>query len=115
MPLWHVAVRVEGAAATSAVADVFDALTGAVSAFETREAAGTAPAEWQVETYAAKALVDAALDLRLTLAAIAAGRRNFCPLQDAPPPPRRPPPKPRPPSPPPPRPRVFFPLPLAPG
>src|SRR5258708_31628540 len=85
MPLWHVAVRVEGAAATSAVADVFDALTGAVSAFETREAAATAPAEWLVETYAAKALVDAALDLRLTLAAIAAGGGTFAPLARNPP------------------------------
>src|SRR5258708_5792716 len=75
MPLWHIAVRVEGAAATSAVADVFDTLTGAVSAFETREAAGTAPAEWLVETYAAKALVDGALDLRVTVAAIEAGGR----------------------------------------
>ncbi len=53
-----------------ALSDIFDALTGSVSAFETREGK---PAEWLVETYAATALVDAALDLRLTLAATAAG------------------------------------------
>ncbi|HXP06357.1 MAG TPA: 50S ribosomal protein L11 methyltransferase [Stellaceae bacterium] len=70
MPLWRVAVRVEGAEAAGALSDVFEALTGSVSAFETREGR---PAEWLVETYAAKALVDVALDLRLTLAAIAAG------------------------------------------
>src|SRR5579863_10351762 len=70
MPLWRIAVQVEGAEASSAVADIFDELTGAVSAFETREGK---PAEWLVETYAAKVLVDAALDLRLTLAATAAG------------------------------------------
>ena len=70
MALWRIAAQVEGAEAASAVADIFDELTGAVSAFETRE---SKPAEWLVETYAAKVLVDAALDLRLTLAATAAG------------------------------------------
>ena len=70
MPLWRIAVQVEGAEAASAVADIFDESIGAVSAFETREGK---PAEWLVETYAAKVLVDAALDLRLTLAATAAG------------------------------------------
>jgi ribosomal protein L11 methyltransferase len=72
MPLWRIALRVEGAEAAGALSDVFDELTGGVSAFEMREA-GAAPAEWLVETYAATALVDAALDLRLTLAAVAAG------------------------------------------
>jgi ribosomal protein L11 methyltransferase len=70
MPLWRIAVRVEGADAAGALSDVFDELTGSVSAFETREGK---PPEWLVETYAATALVDAALDLRMTLAAIAAG------------------------------------------
>jgi ribosomal protein L11 methyltransferase len=70
MPLWRVAVRVEGAEAAGALSDVFDELTGSVSAFETREGK---PAEWLVETYAATALVDAELDLRLTLAAMASG------------------------------------------
>jgi len=70
MPLWRIAVRVEGAEAASAVSDVFDALIGSVSAFETRE--GT-PAEWLVETFAGRALINPELDLRLTLVAIAAG------------------------------------------
>jgi ribosomal protein L11 methyltransferase len=70
MPLWRSAVRVEGASAASAVADILDELTGGVSAFETREGE---PAEWLVEAYAGGPLVDAALDLRLTLAATAAG------------------------------------------
>jgi ribosomal protein L11 methyltransferase len=73
MPLWHIAARVEGAEAAAAVADAFEALTGGVSAFETREPVGSEPAEWLVEAYAPHALVDAALDLRLTLAAAAAG------------------------------------------
>jgi ribosomal protein L11 methyltransferase len=72
MPLWRIAARVEGAGAAEAVADIFDALTGSVSAFETREGA---PPEWLVETYAGGAIVDAALDLRLSLAATAAGGR----------------------------------------
>ena len=72
MALWRIAVRVEGAEAAAAIAEIFDELTGSVSAFETRE--GRLP-EWLVESYAGRALVDAALDLRLTLAAIAADGR----------------------------------------
>jgi ribosomal protein L11 methyltransferase len=68
--LWRIALRVEGAEAASAVADILDESTGGVSAFETREGQ---PSEWLVEAYAGAALVDAALDLRLTLAATAAG------------------------------------------
>ena len=70
MPLWHVAIRIEGAEAAAAIADVLDESTNSVSAFETREGR---PAEWLVETYASEPVVDAALDLRLTLTAIAAG------------------------------------------
>jgi ribosomal protein L11 methyltransferase len=70
--LFHVTVRVEGAEAAGAVADIFDDLTGAVSAFETREPARGKPAEWAVETYAAAPIVDAGLDIRLRLAANAA-------------------------------------------
>jgi ribosomal protein L11 methyltransferase len=70
--LWRIAARVEGAEAAAAIAEIFDELTGSVSAFETREA-GAMPAEWLVEAYAPKARIDAALDLRLTLAAAAAG------------------------------------------
>jgi ribosomal protein L11 methyltransferase len=70
MPLWRIAARLEGAEAASAVADILDELTGGVSAFETREGQ---PPEWLVEAYAGAALVNAALDLRLALAATAAG------------------------------------------
>jgi ribosomal protein L11 methyltransferase len=71
--LWRIAARVEGAEAAKAVAEIFDELTGSVSAFETREA-GAAPAEWLVEAYAPKPpVVDAALDVRLALAAAVAG------------------------------------------
>jgi ribosomal protein L11 methyltransferase len=73
MALWRVVVQVEGVEAAEAVAEIFDELTGSVSAFETREPAGPKPAEWLVETYTGAALVDAAIDLRLTLAATAAG------------------------------------------
>jgi len=73
MPLWHIAARVEGAEAASAVADILDELTGGVSAFETREAAGARAAEWLVEAYTSNVVVDAELDVRLRLAATAAG------------------------------------------
>src|SRR5580704_8302841 len=68
--LFHIAARVEGTEASSAVADIFDEMVGSVSAFETREGE---PAEWLVETYAARPMISADLDLRLTLAATAAG------------------------------------------
>jgi ribosomal protein L11 methyltransferase len=71
-PLWHIAARVEGAEAAAAVAAIFDELTGGFAAFETREA-GAAPAEWLVEAYGATSLGDAALGVRLDLAAVAAG------------------------------------------
>ncbi|HTW54198.1 MAG TPA: 50S ribosomal protein L11 methyltransferase [Stellaceae bacterium] len=73
MPLYHTAIRVEGAEAAGAVADIFDELTGAVSAFEVREPTRGKPAEWAVETYAPAPLIDAVLDIRLRLAANAAG------------------------------------------
>ena len=69
--LFHIAARVEGAEAAAAVADILDALTGGVSAFETREAV-SGPAEWLVEAYAPAALFDATLAVRLDLAAAAA-------------------------------------------
>jgi ribosomal protein L11 methyltransferase len=68
--LWHIAVRTEGAEAASAIAEILDALTGSVSAFETSEGE---PAEWLVETYAPAPYLDAALGVRLDLAAVAAG------------------------------------------
>lgn len=70
MLLYHAAIRVEGAEAAVAVSDILDARTGSVSAFETREGR---PPEWLVETYAAAPLVDPELDIRLRLAANAAG------------------------------------------
>ena len=72
MPLWRIAAQVEGAEAASVVADILDEQTGGVSAFETREAVGARPAEWSVEAYGPAAMVDAALDVRLRLAANAA-------------------------------------------
>jgi ribosomal protein L11 methyltransferase len=68
--LYHIAARVEGAAAAAAAAEIFDALAGSVSAFETREGE---PGEWLVEAYAPQALIDAALGVRVELAAAAAG------------------------------------------
>lgn len=70
MPLYHTAIRVDGAEAAAAVADMLDALTGSVSAFETREGKRS---EWLVETYGAAPFVDAELDVGLRLAATAAG------------------------------------------
>jgi ribosomal protein L11 methyltransferase len=70
--LFHIAARVEGADAASAVADILDELVDSVSAFETREGE---PTEWLVETYARTPLLDAALGVRLDLAAAAAGGR----------------------------------------
>ena len=63
---------VAGAEAAVEVAALLDELTGAVSAFETRAGPGRA-AEWRVETYPAAPLLDAELDVRVRLAAAAAG------------------------------------------
>jgi ribosomal protein L11 methyltransferase len=71
-PLFHVTARIESAEAASAVADVLDELAGSVSAFEMREGE---PAEWLVECYPQAPLLDAALSVRLDLAAAAAGGR----------------------------------------
>src|SRR5277367_5993070 len=68
--LFHIAVRIEGAEAAAAVAQILDELTGGVSAFETREGE---PAEWLVETYAPTPRLDAPLGVRLDLAAAASG------------------------------------------
>ena len=71
--LFHIAARVEGAEAAAAVAEIFEELAGTVSAFETREAVCDRPAEWLVEAYALAPLRDAALGIRLELAAAANG------------------------------------------
>jgi ribosomal protein L11 methyltransferase len=70
MPLWRIAAQIEGAGAALAVADILDALTGGVSAFETHEGE---PAEWLVEAYAPAPLLDPALGVRFDLAAASAG------------------------------------------
>jgi len=66
---WRVTARVAGAEAALAAAALLDALTGAVSAFETPED----PAEWRVEAYPAGKLLDPGLEVRLALAAAGAG------------------------------------------
>lgn len=73
MPLYHLALRVEGAEAAAAAAEILDRRAGAVSAFETREAVSGRPGEWLVEAYSPAILVNPELDLRLTLVATAAG------------------------------------------
>ncbi len=70
MPLYRTAIRVEGAEAAAAVADMLDQRAGSVSAFETREGN---PPEWLVETYGAAPLIEAEFDVRLRLAATASG------------------------------------------
>lgn len=64
--------RVQGAEAAIELAALLDELTGAVAAFETR-ARADATAEWRVEAYPAGPLLDPALEIRLRLAAAAAG------------------------------------------
>src|SRR5207237_7353285 len=52
-----------------------DELAGAVAAFEIDEAEGAAAALWRVEAYPRLPLLDAALEVRLALAAAASGGR----------------------------------------
>jgi ribosomal protein L11 methyltransferase len=70
--LRHLRIRVHGAEAAVAVAGVLDDIAVAVSAFETQPGNGD-PAEWQVEAYPQERLLDAALEIRLSLTAAAAG------------------------------------------
>lgn len=67
----RISAEVAGADAALAVAAAFDAVAGAVSAFEIDEAG----ALWRVEAYPKAPLLDAALEIRLRLAAAAAGGR----------------------------------------
>jgi ribosomal protein L11 methyltransferase len=66
----RISAEVEGADAALEVAAVLDELTGGVSAFE----AGSDPL-WRVEAYPRAAILDPALEVRLALAAAAAGGR----------------------------------------
>ena len=67
----RISVEAEGAEAALAVAAAFEALAGAVSAFEIDEGA----ALWRIEAYPKAPVLDAALEVRLRLAAEAAGGR----------------------------------------
>jgi len=66
----RISAEVEGADAALEVAALLDEVTGGVSAFETGSAA-----RWRVEAYPRAAILDAALEVRLALAAAAAGGR----------------------------------------
>ena len=68
---FRITAEIEGAEAALAVAAALDELATAVSAFETNEA-GT---HWQVAAYCETPVLDAALEVRLSLAAAAAGGR----------------------------------------
>src|ERR1700688_4270782 len=65
----RISAEVAGADAALAIAAALDAAAGAVSAFEVSEA----DALWQVEAYPRAPVLDAALEVRLALAAAAAG------------------------------------------
>src|SRR5437763_283016 len=67
----RITAEIKGADAAIEVTGLLDELAGAVSAFETREA----DALWQVEAYPRTPLLDAALEVKLALAAAAAGGR----------------------------------------
>jgi ribosomal protein L11 methyltransferase len=67
----RVSAEVSGADAALAVAAVVDEVASAVSAFEIRET----EALWRVEAYPAAPVLDAALEVRLALAAAGAGGR----------------------------------------
>lgn len=67
----RITAEVEGADAALAIAAALDELAGAVSAFEGAEGA----ALWRVEAYPRAPALDAALEVRLALAAAASGGR----------------------------------------
>jgi ribosomal protein L11 methyltransferase len=71
----RITARVEGADAALAVAAALDEPAGAVAAFEIREAEGAGTALWRIEAYPSASILDAALEVRLALAAAASGGR----------------------------------------
>jgi ribosomal protein L11 methyltransferase len=71
----RITAEVEGADAALAVAAALDDLAGAVAAFEIHEAEGAGAALWRVEAYPRAPVLDAALEVRLALAAAAARGR----------------------------------------
>src|ERR1700719_3857355 len=71
----RISAEVEGAEAALEVAALLDELTGAVAAFEIRPADGDHIALWRVEAYPREAVLDAAAEIRLALAAAGADGR----------------------------------------
>src|SRR5437764_1644633 len=69
----RITAEVEGAEAALEMAAMLDELSGAVAAFETREAEGKNPARWRVEAYPREPVLDAVIEIRLALAAAAVG------------------------------------------
>src|SRR5437879_3048332 len=69
----RIAAEIAGAEAALEVAAALDELTGAVAAFEISPADAGNPALWRVEAYLRAPLLDAALEIRLALAAAGAG------------------------------------------
>ena len=71
----RITAELESAEAALELAALLDELAGAVSAFETREAEGNAPALWRVEAYPKASVLSADIEIRLALAAAGAGGR----------------------------------------
>jgi ribosomal protein L11 methyltransferase len=69
----RITAEIEGPAAALAVTAALDDCAAAVSAFEVREATHGVPALWAIEAYPAIPVLDAGLEVRLALAARAAG------------------------------------------
>jgi ribosomal protein L11 methyltransferase len=66
---WHLAATIRGAAAAGAVSDLLDGVSAAVGAFES----GKNGAQWRIDAYSAAPVLTPALEVRLALAAAAAG------------------------------------------
>ncbi|TMJ72697.1 MAG: 50S ribosomal protein L11 methyltransferase, partial [Alphaproteobacteria bacterium] len=71
----RITAEVEGAEAALEMAAMLDELSGAVAAFETREAEGKNPALWRVEAYPRELVLNAETEIRLALTAAGAGGR----------------------------------------
>src|SRR5439155_18943632 len=69
----RITAEVECADAALEMAAMLDELSGAVAAFERREAEGKNPALWRVEAYPREPVLDAVIEIRLALAAAAVG------------------------------------------
>jgi ribosomal protein L11 methyltransferase len=69
----RIVAEIGGAVAALEVAAALDELAGAVSAFEVHPEAGENAALWRVEAYPRAPLLDAALEIRLSLLAAVAG------------------------------------------